>query len=290
MQPETRNGQRAWKVANSPPELETIIDDDVNETKDDLSPNQLEQSDRDRARYAGRRAVMDDNHSLGSLPPPLMPDFLSPSMFRAVLGNRATAHQLARFSETRFSGENVEFLMQVAHYHKTLNELASTMSTIHKTFITDNSLKQLMIHQSLLMNTHKQMRSLVTTALPAMERLFTETQDTVEQLVYTDLYPRFVRHQLTLSATWALAGDRFRYQGLGDCFCLTSPAKADNPILFASDGFVSVTGYQRSEIIPRNCRFLQGAYTERAAVSRLKAAIDKGKVRAASGLALVPFR
>ena len=50
--------------------------------------------------------------------------------------------------------------------------------------------------------------------------------------------------------------------------------KADNPIVFASDGFVNVTGYSRSEVVPRNCRFLQGNYTDRNATRRLKASID----------------
>lgn len=50
--------------------------------------------------------------------------------------------------------------------------------------------------------------------------------------------------------------------------------KADNPIEFASDGFVSVTGYQRKEVIPRNCRFLQGPQTDRLPVRRLKQAIE----------------
>jgi PAS domain S-box-containing protein len=61
---------------------------------------------------------------------------------------------------------------------------------------------------------------------------------------------------------------------LGDCFVLTDPAKADNPIVFATDGFVKVTGYSRHEIIPRNCRFLQCRHTDTAAVKRLKEAID----------------
>ncbi len=51
-------------------------------------------------------------------------------------------------------------------------------------------------------------------------------------------------------------------------------SKADNPIVYASDGFIKVTGYSRSDIIPRNCRFLQGNYTDIAAVKRLKASID----------------
>jgi len=74
-----------------------------------------------------------------------------------------------------------------------------------------------------------------------------------------------------------LSEDKNRYQGLGDCFCLTDPARADNPILFASDGFVSVTGYTRKDIIPRNCRFLQGAQTDHLATKRLKESIDRSE-------------
>lgn len=47
--------------------------------------------------------------------------------------------------------------------------------------------------------------------------------------------------------------------------------------MYASDGFLDVTGYSRREIIPRNCRFLQGARTERSSVTRLKSAIDNGQ-------------
>jgi PAS domain S-box-containing protein len=72
----------------------------------------------------------------------------------------------------------------------------------------------------------------------------------------------------------ALADHRERFQGLGDCFCLTDPSIADNPILVASDGFVSVTGYTRKDIIPRNCRFLQGEQTDPQSTKRLRASID----------------
>lgn len=72
----------------------------------------------------------------------------------------------------------------------------------------------------------------------------------------------------------ALADHRERFPGLGDCFCLTDPTTADNPIRFASDGFVSVTGYTRRDIIPRNCRFLQGEMTDPRATKRLRTSID----------------
>lgn len=44
--------------------------------------------------------------------------------------------------------------------------------------------------------------------------------------------------------------------------------------MFASDGFIKVTGYSRTDIIPRNCRFLQGRYTDTSASRRLKEAIN----------------
>lgn len=49
---------------------------------------------------------------------------------------------------------------------------------------------------------------------------------------------------------------------------------ADNPIVFATDGFVDVTGYNRREIVPRNCRFLQGPLTDKLSVRRLKDSIE----------------
>lgn len=52
---------------------------------------------------------------------------------------------------------------------------------------------------------------------------------------------------------------------------------ADNPILYASDGFVDVTGYSRREIIPRNCRFLQGPLTDKLSVRRLKNSIENAE-------------
>ena len=51
-------------------------------------------------------------------------------------------------------------------------------------------------------------------------------------------------------------------------------SKADNPIVYASDGFVNVTGYSRTDIVPRNCRFLQGNYTDKNATRRLKTSIE----------------
>jgi len=58
---------------------------------------------------------------------------------------------------------------------------------------------------------------------------------------------------------------------------VTDRRLADNPIVFANDAFLALTGYRREEVLGRNCRFLQGPDTDRAAVARLRHAIDEGR-------------
>ncbi len=43
---------------------------------------------------------------------------------------------------------------------------------------------------------------------------------------------------------------------------ISNPRLPDNPIVECNDAFVALTGYQSSEIIGHNCRFLTGAGTE----------------------------
>ncbi len=39
---------------------------------------------------------------------------------------------------------------------------------------------------------------------------------------------------------------------------ITDPQPADNPIVFANRAFQALCGYDASELLGRNCRFLQG--------------------------------
>lgn len=54
---------------------------------------------------------------------------------------------------------------------------------------------------------------------------------------------------------------------------LTDPNLDDNPIVFANRAFQDLTGYAIEEIRGRNCRFLQGAHTNREQVDELRDAI-----------------
>ena len=207
--------------------------------------------------------------------PNKMPEFFSSHVFQTVLHNPTIAHQLLKFAQSRLCGENIEFLARANKYHALLEEVAKAISEIHKDYISNTAPAQVNLPESVLFKVNNEMRYALSSGLPMLENIFVHAQADIERLVYSDIYPKFVRHQMSVSAARALGGDRTKYAGLGDCFVLTDPAKADNPLVYVSDGFVKVSGYNRNEIIPRNCRFLQSRHTDRAAVRRLKQSIDK---------------
>ncbi|USI74364.1 histidine kinase famiy protein [Sphingomonas morindae] len=56
---------------------------------------------------------------------------------------------------------------------------------------------------------------------------------------------------------------------------LADPNLEDCPIVFANKAFLDLTGYEESEILGRNCRFLQGPHTDRETVAQLRDAIAR---------------
>lgn len=83
---------------------------------------------------------------------------------------------------------------------------------------------------------------------------------------------------------WHMTDDLHAEQGKGDPFAaairatrmamiVTDPRRPDNPIVFANDAFLKLTGYGRDEVVGRNCRFLQGPESDPEAISALRDAI-----------------
>ena len=54
---------------------------------------------------------------------------------------------------------------------------------------------------------------------------------------------------------------------------ITNPNLDDNPIVYVNDAFERTTGYSRSAVIGRNCRFLQGDRTDKRDVDQIRDAI-----------------
>ncbi|KAG7563341.1 PAC motif [Arabidopsis suecica] len=60
-------------------------------------------------------------------------------------------------------------------------------------------------------------------------------------------------------------------------FVLTNPCLPDMPIIYASDAFLTLTGYKRQEVLGQNCRFLSGVDTDSAVLYEMKECILKGQ-------------
>ena len=86
------------------------------------------------------------------------------------------------------------------------------------------------------------------------------------------------------SDAWTLTHNLHLPQGQADPFSaairstrmpiiVTDVNMADNPIIFANDAFLKLTGYTRAEVNGRNCRFLQGAGSDPDTVTRIRNAI-----------------
>jgi hypothetical protein len=67
------------------------------------------------------------------------------------------------------------------------------------------------------------------------------------------------------------------------CFYLTSSKVILDPNCkpdhVYSNAFLTLTGYDREEVILRNCRFLQGSVTDRSEVARISRAIQEVRFR-----------
>ena len=58
---------------------------------------------------------------------------------------------------------------------------------------------------------------------------------------------------------------------------ITDPHQSDHPIIYSNPAFSQITGYQPNEIIGRNCRFLQGSFTDPKTVEVLRQAIAEAR-------------
>jgi len=58
---------------------------------------------------------------------------------------------------------------------------------------------------------------------------------------------------------------------------ITDPNQHDNPIVYVNPGFERLTGYPASEIIGKNCRFLQATDQEQPALAELRMALREGR-------------
>ena len=55
--------------------------------------------------------------------------------------------------------------------------------------------------------------------------------------------------------------------------CITNPRSGDNPIIYVNDAFLQMSGFERHQVLGRNCRFLQRDDRDQAVITNIREAI-----------------
>ncbi|KAK4188767.1 hypothetical protein QBC35DRAFT_381861 [Podospora australis] len=214
----------------------------------------------------------------------LLPDFFDPAVIKLAFSNPTIGHRLCQFAKGRDSAADMEFLVKVDEYCRAFSGLITVIGQINEDFTGVTATTPLDLPDEITNILKSNTKHCARSALPALEKLYREAKAAVEQRLTETLYPEFVKHQLShcmrssLSVSRTLTGGfKSAYPGLGDAFCLTDPLELDNPVVYASDAFLSLAGYQRNEILQKNCRFFQGISTDPAAIRRLSEALTAGR-------------
>lgn len=84
---------------------------------------------------------------------------------------------------------------------------------------------------------------------------------------------------------WRMTDRLHAQHGKGDPFAaamratrmsmiITDPRQPDNPIVYCNNSFLKMTGYERDDVMGRNCRFLQGPATDARSVDAIRTALE----------------
>lgn len=97
------------------------------------------------------------------------------------------------------------------------------MNDMKTVFSDQTSDTKIDLSESLIVSAHLQITAALSSHLPAIETMHIQPQQVIEHQIFDNIYPDFVRYQMSLAASQALINNHSRYEGLGDSFCLTDP-------------------------------------------------------------------
>jgi PAS domain S-box-containing protein/diguanylate cyclase (GGDEF)-like protein len=66
-------------------------------------------------------------------------------------------------------------------------------------------------------------------------------------------------------------------EGLSDGIAIAPRLGANSPLLYVNKAFERLTGYARSEVLGKDCRYLQGSERDQPEIARIRAAIEAGE-------------
>jgi PAS domain S-box-containing protein len=168
----------------------------------------------------------------------------------------------------RFSGDNKPRNKEQMDRRRERNRVLAKKTRLRKKFFFESLQKQV----AQLATENDLLKTIVK------QRLTTEVRNEILAQCKTEV-PNITTTSLT-NATAYLEGADFKLmaaiQAAQRSFVITDPSLPDNPIIFASQGFLELSGYKLDEILGRNCRFMQGPKTDQNQVEKLRNGIRDG--------------
>lgn len=210
-------------------------------------------------------------------PPLSILDVYAMNTVRAVLADSVAAARLRQFAKPRGRASDIDFLLQVGHYDDAVATVASIAATISIRFAGIGASEPVKLSLPVGKNLNNDLRETSTALIPALRSTFDDARISVEQNLAQDIYPEFLRTQLSLNLQ-AIGPGYSPNQvcpEFGEAFFMTDPNGTDDPIVFVSTGLASLTGYSMRDIIFENCRLFQGPGTRVSCVDRLRNALSQ---------------
>lgn len=207
-----------------------------------------------------------------SAPPLPILDLFSIKTFEAILDDPAAAARFRAFLGPDGHVDDFDFLIQVGEYNRAVSLLSQTVSNIALKHIGVTAHSPVRIPMEIGKSLNTDMREVSASVVPNLKCLFEDAGGYIEQNFARNIYPDFLKQQLSLNLQVINHGysPNQTCPGFGDAFCLTDPNKFDDPMVFASDGFARLTGYSNRELISHNCRMLQGPRTRGSCLDRIR--------------------
>ncbi|KAF7971769.1 hypothetical protein HWV62_19947 [Athelia sp. TMB] len=201
-----------------------------------------------------------------------MRKLMNENVFKDLMMDPLGRHRFREFMEDPAELDLWTDTFQAARF---VQDWKTNAEALHELYMTQDSENAVTLPQEVQRELMMSLRAIVT-----LDSSFDMTQRFLLHKMYNDQFQGFVKHKIIQEMQVKLGKHNLSaedQEGLGDCFCLTDPRLPDHPIVLVSEGFIGVTGYPKSQIVGRNCRFLQGPGTSPESVQRIRDGLNSGE-------------
>lgn len=209
--------------------------------------------------------LKDDN-----MPPLSIFDVFATKTVGYVLRDPAAVERMRHFADPRGRSRDVDFLQEVGEFDETVNLLTSKIEKVYSKFTGVAATSPMRLPLAVGKNINRDMRNASNNLLPRLKQTFEEANSIVAHGLAQDVYPEFLKYQVSLSLQTIRSGAPVRCHGFAEAFCMTNPKEYGNPMVYVSPGLTTLTGHTAKEMVHRTCGMFQGPVTRGSCVDWMR--------------------